>query len=170
MSTLEFAPTGFFQMRNYAIARDGVPVGEIQCGRMRTSAAITMNGKSYTGAREGLISGPIYLEGSGQRLASAVVASALKGGFKVEAGGRTFTLARASAWGRSFALTENGVQVGSIVRRGFFSSKSTADFPDNLAPEIQAFLIWLLILIWQRQVMMAGLIGVTGAIGAGAGR
>jgi hypothetical protein len=162
MSVLEFAPTGIFQMRHYRIAHDG---GAIDCGRMREQATITIGGAFYTAAREGLLSSTYYLQADGNRLASAVVAGALKGGFIVQTGGRTFTLARAPAFGRAFALTENGLPVGSIGRSGFFSRRSKAELPDDLAPAIKAFLIWLIIIVWQRQVMTAGM--VSGVIAGG---
>jgi hypothetical protein len=161
MSVLEFAPTGIFQMRHYRITQDGVPVGKIDCGRMRGGATITIRDATYTAAREGLMSGAYYLEANGNRLASAVAASAFKGGFVVQAGSRTFTLARASSFGRSFALTENTVPIGKIAPQGFFGRNSKAELPDELAPELKAFLIWLVILIWQRQVMIAGVMGAT---------
>jgi hypothetical protein len=168
MSVLEFAPTGFFQMRNYAITRDGVAVGEVQCNRLRTGAAITIDGASYTAASEGLMNRTFYLEGNGRRLATAAVASAIKGGFTVEAGGRTFTLAGVSAFGRTLALAENASTIGKITRRGLFSRGTTVELPNDLAPELKVFLIWLTILTWQRQVVTGVLIGVVA--GAADGR
>jgi hypothetical protein len=161
MTVLQFAPTGIFQMRHYRISRDGAAVGKIDCRSVREGAAITIGGATYTAAREGLISGAYYLEADGNRLASATVASALKGGFIVQAGGRTMTLARAYAFGRALALTENGTPIGKIAPQGFFRRKAKAELPEDLAPELQAFLIWLVILIWQRQVMIGGIIGAT---------
>jgi hypothetical protein len=161
MSVIEFAPTGIFQMRRYRIAQDGAAVGEIDCRKMRQGATIVIGGATYTTGRDGVMSGAFYLEGNGSRLASAVPASAFKGGFIVQTGGRTLTLARASAFGRTFALTENGAAIGTIAPQGFFSRKSKADLPDDLPMELKAFLIWLIIVIWQRQVMVAGVIGAT---------
>lgn len=161
MSVLEFAPTSLFQMRHYRIARDGVPIGQIDCRAMREGATITIGDATYSAAREGLMSRAYHLEANGTRLASAVPASALKGGFTVQAGGRTFTLTRASAFGRAFALTENGTPLGTIAPQGFFGRKAKAELPDELAPELKAFLIWLVILIWQRQIMIVGTIGAT---------
>lgn len=165
MSVLEFAPTGLFQMRRYRITQAGVAVGEIDSRGMRQRATITIGGATYTAAREGMISGAYYLEANGHRLASAVNASAFKGGFIVQADGRTITLARASAFGRAYALTENGTRIGTIAPQGFFSRKSKAELPDDLAPELKAFLIWLVILIWQRQVMIAGMTSATAGAG-----
>lgn len=165
MSVLEFAPTGLFKMRHYRITQAGVAMGEIDFRGMRQRAGITIGGATCTAAREGIMSGAYYLEANGTRVASAVNASAFKGGFIVQAGDRTITLTRASAFGRAYALTENGARIGTIAPQGFFSRKSKAELPDDLAPELQAFLIWLVILIWQRQAMIAGMTGATAGTG-----
>jgi len=158
MSVLEFSPKSLFSMRNYRIVQDGGPVGEIDCGRVREGATITIGGTSYTASREGLLSGAYHLEAAGNRLASAEWARAHRR-FTVQAGGRNYALKAASWFGRAFVLTENEVQIGSIARQGFFSRTSKAELPDDLALEVKAFLIWLVILMWQRQVMAAGMAG-----------
>jgi hypothetical protein len=160
MSQLVFGPKGFFTTRRYGITRDGVPVGEILGSRVWQQAAITIGSAKYEAAREAKISDTFYLAANGNRLASAETASILKGGFTVQAGGKTYTLKAASLFGRAFVLAENAVEVGRIARRGFFSRKSTADLPDDLALEIKAFLIWLIIVVRQRQTQ----IGITAAV------
>jgi hypothetical protein len=159
MSVLEFAPKSFFTMRSYRVFRDGAPIGEIDCGGMREGATISIGGTSYTTAREGLMSGPYYLEANGNRLASAERASAWRGGFTVQAGGRTYLLRAASMFARAFVLTENGVAVGSIARHGFFIVKNKAELPDDMALEVKAFLFWLVILTSQRQMLTAVVVG-----------
>lgn len=151
MSVLEFGLKGFFTQRTYSLTGNGLPVGVIECSRMWEQATITIGTTSYTAAREGKMSGLFYLEANGIRLASAEKPSSLHRLFTVRAGGRTFSLKAASAFGRAFVFTENDVEIGKIARRGIFSSKSTAELPDDLAVEVQAFLIWLVIIIWRRQ-------------------
>jgi hypothetical protein len=157
MSSLEFGPKSLFTMRNYDIVKSGAPVGEIVGRRM--GATITIGGKSYAAAREGVMSSAYYLEADGNRVARAERASGFKGGFTLQTGGRTYLLRTASALGRAFVLTENEIKVGSIARNGFFSRMSTAELPDNLALEVQAFLIWLVIVMWQRQVLAGAVAG-----------
>ena len=40
---------------------------------------------------------------------------------------------------------------GSIAPLGLFRRKAKADLPDDLALEIKAFLIWLVVVMWKRQ-------------------
>jgi hypothetical protein len=160
MSALEFGPKRFFQPRLYSIVRDGAPVGEIDCDRMWQRATITIGNATYSAARQGKMSGAFYLEANGTRLASAERLSAWRGGFTVRAGAATYTLRPASVFGRTFILAENEADIGSIARQSFFGSKSRAELPDNLALEIKAFLIWLVITVRQ-QAMVAGVVAGT---------
>jgi hypothetical protein len=155
MSVLEFGLKSFFRLRSYGISRDGAPVAEIDCSGMWERATITVGGAGYAAAREGKMSGAFYLEANGVRLASAEKPSAMHRLFTVQVGGRTLTLQAASAFGRAFVLTEHEAQIGSIAPLGWFTRKCKAELPDDLALEIQAFLIWLVIVLWRRQQQAA---------------
>ena len=155
MSALEFGLKSYFQLRLYSIARDGAPVGEIDCARLWERATITVGGTTYSAAREGKMSGAFYLEANGNRLVSAEKPSALHRLFIVQVDGRTYTLKAAGAFGRAFVLTEHEVQIGSIAPNGWFSRTCTAELPDDLALEVKAFVIWLVIVMWRRQEQAA---------------
>jgi hypothetical protein len=151
MSLIEFAPRSLFAARYYALKRDGVEIGRIDCGGIRQPASIVIGGATFSPARDGVLRATYHLYGNGARLASAAPAGTALRRFTVEAGARTWTLAVASWSGRRFTVTENGAAVGAIARSGFFTAKSTAELPDDLPPEVQAFLIWLVIITWRRQ-------------------
>lgn len=155
MSLLEFGPKGFFNARHYNIGQNGVPVGEIDCATMRGEATITVGGARYTASRESIMGSAFHLEANGKRLAAAERSSAFRGRFTVQVGARTYSLGVASLFGRAFVLSENGVEIGSIARQGFFNRKSKAELPDELPLEVKAFLIWLVIVMWQRQMLAA---------------
>ena len=162
MSVLQFGSKSFFQSRIYRIARDGIPVGEIACAKRWESATITIGGTNYTAARAGKTSGAFYLETNGNRLADADQPSARNRLFTVRIGGRTLTLKTASIFARAFILTERDVEIGSIAPVGWFSGRSKAELPDDLAPEAQAFLIWLIILMQRRAMVQAAMVaGIT---------
>ncbi|MGB6536318.1 MAG: hypothetical protein WBF58_10185 [Xanthobacteraceae bacterium] len=168
MSTLEFGLKSFFRPRIYAIARDGAPAGEIECARMWERATITIGGTSCSAAREARMSGAFYLEANGVRLANAEKSSAMHRLFTMQVGGRTLVLKAASTFGRTFVLTERETQIGSIAPLGWFTRKCRAELPDDLAPEVQAFLIWLFIILLRRQqqAAMGAEIGAIAATGS----
>jgi hypothetical protein len=75
--------------------------------------------------------------------------------FEVQIGGKDYTLKGASTFGRSFVLTENDREIGSIAPKGFFGRQAKANLPDDLALEARAFLIWLVVVMWKRQAKTA---------------
>jgi hypothetical protein len=151
MSLIEFAPRSLFAARYYTLKRGGAEIGRIDCGGIRQPASIVIGDATFSPARDGVLRTTYHLEGNGARLASAAPAGAAFRRFTVEAGTRTCTLAVASWSGRRFTLAENGTAVGTIARTGFFTTTCAADLPDDLPLEVQAFLIWLVIIIWRRQ-------------------
>lgn len=155
MSLLEFGPRSWFSSRVYGIVQDGTPIGEIDCAWLREQGTIKIGGASYSASREGLMSGAFFLAANGQRLASADKPSALHRLFTVQIGNKTYTLKAASTLGRSFVLTENDREVGSIAPQGFFGRQAKANLPDDLALEARVFLIWLVVVMWKRQAKAA---------------
>ena len=151
MSLIEFAPKSLFAARYYTLTRDGAAIGQIDCGGIRQPAAIVIGDTTFRPARDGVLRTTYHLDGNGARLASAVPAGAAFRRFTVQADARTYALAVTSWTGRRFTLTENGTAVGTIARTGFFTTKCSADLPDDLPLGMQAFLIWLVIIIWRRQ-------------------
>ena len=151
MSLIEFAPKSLFGARYYTLKRDGVEIGRIDCGGIRQPASIVIGDATLRPARDGVLRTTYHLDGNGARLATAAPAGAARRRFTIEAGARTWTLAVASWSGRRFTVTENGAAVGTIARAGFFTAKSTAYLPDDLPLAVQAFLIWLVIIVWRRQ-------------------
>jgi hypothetical protein len=150
MSVLEFGLRSFFRPRIYDITRGSAPVGAIECSRMWERATIRIDGANYAAARDGKMSGAFYLEASGNRAATAEKPSMSGRLFTVRIGDRTLTLKAASTFGRSYVLTEHDVQIGAIAPLGWLARKWRAELPDDLAPEVQAFLIWLVIILWRR--------------------
>jgi hypothetical protein len=150
MSFLEFRLTSFFRPRLYEITRGDALIGTIECSRMWERATITIDGAPYVAAREGNMSGLFYLEANGSRLVTAEKPSTKGRRFIVRVGDRTLTLHAASTFGRSFILTERDVQVGGITPLGWLNRKWQAEFPADLALEVQAFFIWLFIILWRR--------------------
>jgi hypothetical protein len=59
---------------------------------------------------------------------------------------------------------ENGTELGRIGITNAFSGRCKAELPNDFPPEVQGFLIWLVISTWRRAVV-AGV-----AAGAAAGR
>jgi hypothetical protein len=165
MSTLEFFPKRTFSMRRYTLTRAGVEIGQIDCGGMRQPATLTVGGASYNPVSEGVLRTKFHLDAGGVRIADVEPAGTYFRRFIVHAGAKTYTLKVASWFGRNFVLTENDVEVGRIARTGLFTARCRAELPDDMPLPVQAFLIWLVLITWRRQAVVAGI----GAGGAAAG-
>ena len=153
MCTLEFFPKRTFSMRYYTLTRDGVEIGQIDCGGARQPVTLTIGGETYNPVSEGVLRPKFHLDGGGARIAEVESAGTLFRRFIVRIGAKTYTLKVASWLGRIFVLTENDVEVGRIARTGFFTARSRAKLPDDLPLPLQAFLIWLVLTTWRRQAV-----------------
>jgi hypothetical protein len=163
MSTLEFFPKSLFSMRRYTLTRAGVEIGQIDCGGVRQPASLIVDGASYNPVREGVLRTKFHLDAGtgGARIADIEPAGASFRRFSVHANGKTYTLKAASWLGWAFALIDGDAEVGRIARTGFFSTRSKAEFSDDLPLPIQAFLIWLVLITWRRQVVVNSIMAGT---------
>ncbi len=61
-----------------------------------------------------------------------------------------------SAWRSAFVLSRNGVGlVGSVRRKGLFERERTVDLPEELPLEVRVFAVWLVVVLWKREVSTA---------------
>src|SRR5215469_3160417 len=148
MSRLDFGPENLSATR-YNIVRGGTPLGKINC-KIRKEATITIGQATYFALREGVIRSTFYLDATEGLVAIAEKPSVFRRRFIVHVGLKSYTLKAVTTNNRAFLVVEGESQIGSIAPKGFFSRKFTADLPDDLAPEIQMFLIWLVVIDQKR--------------------
>lgn len=166
MTVLEAGPVGWLRPRLYAITRDGTIAGDLKFGATYQSADIALGAARFVAGTEGMLGGKFQLTSNGRRVASAV-RSGLHRSLAVQADTRILLLKPASPFGRGFTVVENDAPIGSIAPASWFSRKCRAQLPDDLAPEIQVFLIWLVLLIWWRLAFTATMVGaITAATGS----
>jgi hypothetical protein len=53
-------------------------------------------------------------------------------------------------WRRAFALMDGEREIGAISPESTWTRRATADLSPDLPVPIQAFVIWLVILLWKR--------------------
>jgi hypothetical protein len=71
-------------------------------------------------------------------------------------GGRTFTLRRVSAFGREFGLYAQNQRIGGVTPVSWFTRRSVIRVPDGWPAAVQAFVFWLVLIIWKRDQAAAG--------------
>ncbi len=159
MSTIKFFPSKSYSIRRYTLARNDAEIGQIDCGGPGGAAAITIGGTTCTPVTDSVLRGKFHLDMNGARVASAQSVGIWRRYFTVQAGEKSYILKQASWFGRRFALLDDGAEVGRIGVTNALSGRSSAELPDDLPPERQAFLIWLVISTWRRAATTAVVAG-----------
>jgi hypothetical protein len=95
--------------------------------------------------------GDFVLEASGRELARATKPSAFRDTIIVHYGGRDYTLLKPSIWRRAFALMDGDRQDRNDRARERLDAACESRILRLTGPmPIQAFVIWLVIILWKR--------------------
>lgn len=122
----------------------------LSLGWRRDSGAFSHRGKRYSLDRTDWISGNFTLRLDGRRLAGAVKTSVLRRSFEIRCPEGSYVLRAPSILRRSYELVEGGRAIGSIEPAGTFTPKGRARLPRDLSFETSVFVLWLVLLMWQR--------------------
>ena len=136
---------------DYAVTSGDRTVAEIAIASWRERAEIVIGGVTNRVFREHAMGGDFIIEAGGRELARATKPSAFTNTIIVHYGGRDYTLGKPSIWRRTFALMDGERQIGSISPESAWTRRATADLPTDWPMPIQAFVIWLVILLWKRE-------------------
>jgi hypothetical protein len=147
---MEARPRNFFS-RHFTLEAQGQPLAELDASRFKEAAALTFEGEPYRFFREGLFSGDFVLEKAGRPLLSASKLSAFRSQFDFELEGRLYALKRASLFGKTYEVRQSDRAVGSVSRASLFSRRAVIDLPATWSVPAQAFIFWLVLLMWKRQ-------------------
>lgn len=141
---------GLFSTK-YEIIDGEAAVGVIAMGFASESAEIEIEGSIYKAYREGFLHGAfLFRSEEAGVLASAEKPSAFERSFRVSFDDQIYTLEAESPIFRKFVLLENNSVVGSISPDGILTAESTIDLPAKFPVHIQAFMFWLVALLWKR--------------------
>src|ERR1700728_993627 len=102
MSTLEFFPKRTFSMRRYTLTRDGVEIGQIDCGGVRQPGTLTVGGAGDNPVSGGVLRTKFHVDAAAARIADVETAGINFRRFIVHAGAKPYTLTVPSWLGRNF--------------------------------------------------------------------
>jgi len=132
-------------------------VALLEADRMREAGRLILEEAVYPVYREGVFFGSFVLEHEdGAVLATAEKPSLFARRFEVEHDGSTYVLRTASRLRRRFVLIEGDREIGAIRPAHLFSRSALADLPDDLPLAVRIFMIWLVLLLWKRDMGNAG--------------
>jgi hypothetical protein len=135
---------------DYTVMSGERTVAHIELSSWRERAEIVIGDVTYRVFREGTLSGDFVIEAAGRELARATKPSAFRDTIIVHYGGRDYTLLKPSIWRRAFALMDGERQIGTIEPESAWTRRAIADFESDWPMPIQAFVIWLVIILWKR--------------------
>ena len=147
---LEAIPKSIFSSK-FRLHQQNELLGELDTSIWREKARIELAEGTYELYRLGHFSGDYVLEHNGKLVARASKPSAFRSKFEVELPNRRLDLRKLSTWSPRFGLFDGERQVGSISRRGMFTTRSNIDLPGDWPLPIRIFLFWLVYLMWKRQ-------------------
>ena len=124
-------------------------VARLDLSSWRERAEIMIGDVTHRTFREHAL-GDFAIEAGGRELARATKPSAFRDTMIVHYGGRDYTLLKPSIWRRTFALLDGERQIGAISPESAWTRRATADLPPDVPVPIQAFVVWLVILLWKR--------------------
>jgi hypothetical protein len=130
-------------------------VAALDLASYRERGEIVIGDVTYRVFRERAMGGDFIIEAGGRELARATKPSAFRDTMIVHHGGADYTLRKPSVWRRAFVVMDGERQIGSIAPESAWTRRATADVPADWPVPIQAFVIWLVIILWKRDAQSA---------------
>ncbi|RMH22245.1 MAG: hypothetical protein D6696_03875 [Acidobacteria bacterium] len=147
-------PSNWFSW-NYDVSdRDG-PLTRIDLGWLRETGGFELGGRRYRLARRGWLGHFELRRDDGRLICRAAKPSAFRRLFEIDLGDDKLILEAESIWGRGFVLRRRRKRAGVIRPESPLSRRIEAELPEELAAEVQVFLLWLVILVWRRHASAA---------------
>jgi hypothetical protein len=138
----------------FTLAAGTRAVADIDISSWRERGGLQVDGRAYRVYRDGMM-GPFILAADGVEIARAEKPSAFRRAFVVRHDGRELELRAANALQRRFRLLERGAEIGTIEPQSVFTRSADVDFRVPLPEPLQAFIVWLTLLLWKREAESA---------------
>lgn len=147
---LRAIPTGWWTLK-YELLNNEEVVGLVEFNFGSEGAKITIGSEAHNVRGEGWFNREYFLESADSSIIASAENPVFSGRFVVNFNNRTYSLEKESGLlNPNYILLEGSDVIGSIARDGLFSRKSTIDIRGGLPLHIQAFLFWLVALLWKR--------------------
>jgi hypothetical protein len=161
---LRAVPTAWYSS-TFRLLRDDAEVGRLKLAAMKEAATFSVKDVAFEMYREGF-AGDFVLAFHGNPIARADKPSVLDRRFVLTVETRRYVLESESAFRRAFRLRsgdgtgeEDGGDtsdvLGRIAPEGMLTRCTTVDLPDDLPLPVQAFCLWLVLVLWNRAAAAA---------------
>lgn len=135
----------------FALEGDGSEA-ELRFGWVTETGEIAANGRSFTVAKRGAMSGSWVIEEEGHAVAEAKKTSPLTRTFVVDGPMGSLALSASSPWRRAFSVEgEAGEHIATITPDHAFTRRSSIRlFVEDYHWPTVCFLFWLAVMAWRR--------------------
>ncbi|MGE5559120.1 MAG: hypothetical protein ACM3WV_11025 [Bacillota bacterium] len=148
---LNAIPKGWFS-KDYRVMDGARQVAEIVMSWWREEGRLNIEGASYKAYREKLMSGAFLLEtDNGLALARAEKPSAFFRRFLIEYDEREYVFQAKSVFSREFVLFDGPSEIGRVAPEGLFTRRAVVNLPEELPLPVRIFILWLTIVLWERE-------------------
>ena len=154
---LRAVPKGWWSW-TFGVFDDQKKIAELSFAWMREAGVLQISDTTYRFYRRGAFSGLFILEGNGEAIAHAEKPSAMIRSFKVQYGGKSYTLEAESIFRRKFVLRDGGSAIGSIIPESACCRDAQIDLPAELPLPVRLFMVWLTLLLWKRAADSAAVV------------
>lgn len=147
---LRAIPTGWWMLK-YELLDDDEAVGLVEFAFGGEGARITVGGEVYEVRCEGWFNREYFLATAGNSTIASAGNPVFSGRFVVNFNGRSYSLEKEPGLlNPNYILLDGAGVIGSIKPDGIFSRKCTIDIRGGFPRPIQAFVFWLVALLWNR--------------------
>jgi hypothetical protein len=154
MTATAIVPKSWYSW-DFSMTRGDRTLARLDLSSWRERAAITIGDSEHRAYRESAL-GDFVIEHGGQVLARAGKPSAFRNTMIVRHEGREYTLKKKSAWRRAFIVLDGEHEIGSISPTSAWRRDATVDLPAPWPLPLQAFVIWLAVMLWKREADSGG--------------
>jgi hypothetical protein len=151
-------PTRWFSWDCTLQGPNGEEVGRVLLSSWREGGSLVVDGVPYAIGRDGGRSRFVMESPDGAQVAGAVKPSAWRRQFVVTHGEQRYVLKAISSFRRQLGLFAEGERsVGQITPESSFSRRARVELSDEVPRPLQAFVVWLALLLWKRDADVAAL-------------
>jgi hypothetical protein len=135
----------------YSIYENEVEAARLTPAWASERGELNVGGTEYSLYRQGWLSGYFVIEGERGLLAQADKPSAFVRRFEITTyDHHELCLVAQSPMTRAFSVYERDIEIGRIYPDHCFTRKTTIELPGDMSLPVQAFLFWLVVLMWRR--------------------
>lgn len=145
---------GIFSNR-VSLRDDEQEVGELAMKWFGEEGELTVDGVGFELYRERAFSGSFVMARGEEMFAEASKPSAWRSTFEITFGDTTCVMKKKGAFSSKFVLEYRGEEIGRITRKGVFSQVMSVEVPEGWPRALQAFLLWLALIVWRREANAA---------------